>query len=114
MTIHTPNPLEAAVARDLEKEFRADPIARLEKFDTEMRRIKSDHENRIAKRKKTSRETIASFQAEKKAAKARYEAEMLRLDTLISEEREASQAEVEANSRIVEKARAALAVQAAE
>lgn len=93
---------------------RRDPAAKLESMDDTMRKLAALSEQAIADRKRQKSARIAGFQADKKAAKARYEAEIALLDGYIAEEREAADAAIAADKMVGAKAKAALAMQAGE
>lgn len=83
------------------------------KLDETMSKVVVLSEQRIAARRRLKTDRLSSYQADKKAAKARYEAELALLDQYITEEKEAAETEIAADKLMVEKAKLALSIGAA-
>lgn len=97
---------------DTSKLTRRNPVAALENLDDTMRKVSAMAQQRMADRKREKSARLAGFQADKKAAKARYEAEVALLDGYIAEEKESADRDIAADKLVDAKAKAALAVQA--
>lgn len=107
MNAHTPPPNLAS-----SELTRLDPMAEILAFDDTMRAGIAFREQRMANRKRERSQRLSAFQSDKKAAKARYEAEIALLDQYIAEEKESADLALKADKTMVAKARAALAEQA--
>lgn len=111
MTVHTSIDRQVAEAISAANLTKRDPFEDVEKFADTMRGGIAFREQRIATRKRERADRIAAYQADKKTAKARYEAEIALLDQYIAEEKESSDADIKADRAMVAMAKAALAVE---
>lgn len=111
MTVHTSIDRQVAEAISAKNLTKRDPQEEIVKFDDTMRAGIAYREQRIANRKRERSDRIATYQADKKAAKARYEAEVALLDQYIAEEKETADQEIGADRTLLAKAKAALAVE---